>query len=102
LFLERLGLPSPLLARCKRLAIIPNPEFHRREAMRMSVAGTPRLVRCFEEDEQYLSLPRGCEIELEQLARELGIVLEWEDQPSRCWSSIVWESCRHLLGRGKP
>jgi superfamily II DNA or RNA helicase len=80
LFLERLGLPSPLLARCKRLAIIPNPEFHRREAMRMSVAGTPRLVRCFEEDEQYLSLPRGCEIELEQLARELGIVLEWEDQ----------------------
>jgi superfamily II DNA or RNA helicase len=80
LFLERSGLPSPLLARCKRLAIIPNPEFHRREAMRLSVSGTPRLVRCFEEDDRYLSLPRGCEVEFEQLAGELGIGLEWEDQ----------------------
>lgn len=80
LFLERSGLPSPLLARCKRLAIIPNPEFHRREAMRLTVSGTARLIRCFEEDDRYLSLPRGCEMELEQLAGELGIGLEWEDQ----------------------
>jgi hypothetical protein len=38
LFIERAGLPSALLARIKRLAVISNPEFHRKEAMRLSVA----------------------------------------------------------------
>lgn len=80
LFIEREGLPSALLARCKRLAIVSNPEFHRRQALRLSVAGTPRLVRCFEEDGPWLSLPRGCEDDLEVLAKELGISLEWEDK----------------------
>jgi len=80
LFIEREGLSSPLLARCKRLAVISNPEFHRRQALRLSVSGTPRLVQCFEDEDSWLSLPRGCEDDLTQLAAELEIPLEWEDQ----------------------
>ena len=80
LFIEREGLPSALLARCKRLAVVSNPEFHRRQALRLSVSGTPRLVRCFEDEETWLSLPRGCEDDLVQLATELEIPMDWEDK----------------------
>lgn len=80
LFIEREGLPSPLLARCKRLAVVSNPEFHRRQVLRLTVSGTPRLVRCFEEEDAWLSLPRGCEDDLVQMAKELEIPLEWEDK----------------------
>ncbi len=80
LFIEKSGLPVPLKARIKRLAILANPDFHRKEAMRLTVAGTPRAIRCFEEDEQWLSLPRGCRLALEHLARDLEIALDWEDR----------------------
>lgn len=80
LFVEKVHLSPPIKARLKRLAILANPEFHRREAMRLTVAGTPRVIRCFEEDEQWLSIPRGCKNALEELARDLDIALDWEDQ----------------------
>ncbi|MBK8804597.1 MAG: DEAD/DEAH box helicase family protein [Fibrobacteres bacterium] len=73
-------MSTPIKARLKRLAILANPEFHRKEAMRLSVSGTPRVIRCFEEDEQWLSIPRGCKVALEKLARDLDIALDWEDQ----------------------
>lgn len=80
LFIANAGLPVPIKARIKRLAILANPDFHRKEAMRLAVAGTPRVIRCFEEDEQWLALPRGCRIALEHLALDLGISLDWEDR----------------------
>jgi len=79
LFIEKSNLPVPIKARVKRLAILANPEFHRKEAMRLTVAGTPRVIRCFEEEEQWLSIPRGCKMALEELARDLDIALDWED-----------------------
>lgn len=80
LFIEKIHLSTPIKARLKRLAILANPEFHRKEAMRLTVSGTPRVIRCFEEDEQWLSIPRGCKMALEELARDLDIALDWEDQ----------------------
>ena len=80
LFIEKAHLSTPIKARLKQLAILANPEFHRKEAMRLTVAGTPRVIRCFEEDEQWLSIPRGCKLALEKFARDLDIPLDWEDQ----------------------
>ena len=54
------GLPSPLLSGLKRLAAFQNPEFYKRERMRLSVSFTPRVIKCFEEDRSHLVLPRGC------------------------------------------
>jgi len=49
LFLERGSLPSPLLNQIKRLAAFQNPEFYKRQSMRLSTALTPRVIACAEE-----------------------------------------------------
>jgi superfamily II DNA or RNA helicase len=72
LSLERSGLPPSLLARIKHLACLHNPEFHKRQKLRLSVYGTPRFVRCYEEDLTHLHLPRGVLGPLESVAREAG------------------------------
>jgi hypothetical protein len=40
-FVEKAGLPSPLLNEIKRLAAFQNPEFYKKQAMRLSTALTP-------------------------------------------------------------
>ena len=53
------GLPTDLLAALKHAASLHNPEFHRRQAQRFSTFGTPRFVRCYTADAEFLHLPRG-------------------------------------------
>ncbi len=50
LFVEKAGLPSPLLNQIKRLAAFQNPEFYKRQSMRLSTALTPRVIACAEEE----------------------------------------------------
>jgi hypothetical protein len=40
LFVEVAGLPSPLISLVKRTAAFENPEFHKKQAMRLSTART--------------------------------------------------------------
>jgi superfamily II DNA or RNA helicase len=80
LFVEKAGLPSPLLDQIKRLAAFQNPEFYKRQNLRLSTAQTPRVIACAEEHPRYVSLPRGCEDDLFALLAEHGIALVTEDQ----------------------
>ena len=66
-FVEKARLPSALLNQIKRLAAFQNPEFYRRQKMRLSTALTPRVVACSEEHSQYIALPRGCVADLRDL-----------------------------------
>src|SRR5437899_12820734 len=59
-FVEKARLPSALLNQIKRLAAFQNPEFYKRQKMRLSTALTPRLVACAEDHPQHVALPRGC------------------------------------------
>jgi hypothetical protein len=53
-YVDRSALPTPLVARCIRLAAFQNPEFYAAQAMRLPTFGKPRdLVR------GALSEPRG-------------------------------------------
>lgn len=79
LSLERSGLPPSLLARIKHLVSLHNPEFHKRQKLRLSVYGTPRFVRCYEEDLTHLHLPRGVLSPLESIVREAGSRLDVEE-----------------------
>ena len=79
-FLERNGLPSPLLNQIKRLAAFQNPEFYKRQSMRLSTALTPRVIACAEELSEHIALPRGCWPEVEALLNEYGIALSVEDK----------------------
>ena len=80
LFLERNGLPSPLLNQIKRLAAFQNPEFYKRQGMRLSTALTPRVIACAEDLSEHIALPRGCQPEVEALLNEYGIALSVADK----------------------
>ena len=80
LFVEKAGLPSPLINQIKRLAAFQNPEFYKRQSIRLTTVLTPRIIACAEDLPEHVGLPRGCRGELERLLREYGILLEVEDQ----------------------
>ena len=60
LFVEKAGLPPPLVSRLRRLAAFQNPEFYKRQKLRLSTARTPRIVVCAEDLPKHLALPRAC------------------------------------------
>jgi superfamily II DNA or RNA helicase len=80
LFVEKKDLPSPLLNQIKRLAAFQNPEFYKKQSMRLSTALTPRVIACAEDLPQHVALPRGCVDELDELLRDLGIELHVVDE----------------------
>ena len=82
LFVAKGGLAPTHLNQIKRLAAFQNPEFYKKQSLRLSTALTPRVVACAEDLLEHVALPRGCRTELEQLLREHGSTLLVEDQ--RC------------------
>ena len=80
LFVEKAGLPSPLLNQIKRLAAFQNLEFYKKQSMRLSTALTPRVVCCAEDLHQHIALPRGLRPELEELLGRHAVALEVGDQ----------------------
>jgi superfamily II DNA or RNA helicase len=80
LYIEKAALPAPLLNHLKRLGAFQNPEFYKKQRMRLSTATTPRVITCAEELAQYISLPRGCAPTATQLLGNYGITCNIEDQ----------------------
>ncbi|MCP9857922.1 DEAD/DEAH box helicase [Cyanobium sp. Cruz-8D1] len=73
LYVERSGLPQPLLNRLIRLAAFANPAFYKAQAMRHSVWDKPRVIGCAENFPQHIALPRGCLDPVQALLQEQGI-----------------------------
>lgn len=80
LFIEKSGLPSALLNQLMRLAAFQNPEFHKKQSMRLSTALTPRVIACAEELREHIALPRGCQSEAEAMLDEYGVKLDITDE----------------------
>ncbi|MFI5395674.1 MAG: TOTE conflict system archaeo-eukaryotic primase domain-containing protein [Candidatus Binatia bacterium] len=80
IFVEKAGVPSVLLNQIKRLAAFQNPEFYKKQSMRLSTALTPRVIACAEEFPEHIVLPRGYLADLDDLLCECGIVLVVDDQ----------------------
>ncbi len=80
IFVETKGIPSELLNRIKRLAAFQNPEFFKKQKMRLSTHNTPRVIACFEELPDHVALPRGCRDALQSLLDEYGIALHLDDK----------------------
>ena len=64
----------------KRLAAFQNPEFYKKQSMRLSTATTPRAIACAEDLPKHVALPRGCRIDLEELLRVHGVALDVVDE----------------------
>jgi hypothetical protein len=80
LYVERSGLPQPLLNRLIRLAAFANPAFYNTQAMRLSVWGKPRVIGCAENFPRHIALPRGCLEPVHTLLQEQGINWELVDE----------------------
>lgn len=57
----------------KRIASFKNPEFYKKQAMRLSVFDTPRIITCAHFEDTFLALPRGCESAVMELFEEKGV-----------------------------
>ncbi len=80
LFVKKAGLPSPLVNQIKRLAAFQNPEFYKKQSMRLSTAMTPRVITCAEDLPEHVGLPRGRRTDLEALLHEYDVAVEVDDQ----------------------
>jgi len=79
-YFEKAQLPQPLANRLIRLAAFPNPEFHKAQAMRMSVWDKPRVIGSAENYPQHIALPRGCLDAALSLLRDNGIACDLRDE----------------------
>ena len=80
LFVNKEGLPSPVLNALKRIAAFQNPEFYKKQSMRFSTALTPRVIACAEDFPEHVAIPRGCVDQAIALFQSLGSALDIEDQ----------------------
>jgi superfamily II DNA or RNA helicase len=83
LFIDKAGLPAALVSRFRRLAAFQNPEFYKRQKLRLSTARTPRVVVCAEELPKHLVLPRACVADVWDLLEQNGSRLACDDQRNR-------------------
>jgi len=72
LAIRRAGIPPGLYATLKHLATLHNPTFHKNENLRLSNHATPRFIRCYVEDLEYLYLPRGLVEQATAIVEEAG------------------------------
>lgn len=79
LSIERAGLPPQVVAGLKHLGSISNPEFFEKQRMRFSTWNTPRFIRCYREDLEWIHLPRGLTERVGELVVELGSSLDLID-----------------------
>ncbi|HEY5014987.1 MAG TPA: DEAD/DEAH box helicase family protein [Acidimicrobiia bacterium] len=80
LSIERAGLPPAVIAALKHLGSIANPEFYEKQRMRFSTWDTPRFIRCYGEDLDWLHLPRGLTERVSELVVQLGSQLDMTDE----------------------
>jgi hypothetical protein len=80
IYIKTNGIPSVLLNQIKRLAAFQNPEFYKRQNMRLSTFLTPRVISCSEILDGYLAIPRGCLNDLFYLLNEYGLELNIKDE----------------------
>jgi len=80
IYIKTNGLPSVLLNQLKQLAAFQNPEFYKRQNMRLSTFLTPRVISCSEILDDYLSIPRGCFEDAACLLDEYGIKVDIKDE----------------------
>lgn len=82
LSIEQSGLPPALLSAIKHLASLHNPEFYKRQKLRLSTYQTPRFIRCYDEDLTHIHLPRGVLDELKDVVRRFSSKLSIVDRRS--------------------
>lgn len=80
LYVPIANLPGKLTAKLKHCAVFSNPEFYKRQALRLSTIGTSRYICAAHIENGYLILPRGCLTEVTRIISEQKIEIEYTDK----------------------
>jgi superfamily II DNA or RNA helicase len=88
-YIDRTGLPPPIVAQLVRIAAFQNPEFYRAQAMRLPTYGKPRIISCAELHPRHVALPRGCLDEAIELIKANDATPQISDERQRGTSLAV-------------
>lgn len=80
LFISKNDLTPELQNHIIRLATFQNPEFYKKQAMRLSTWNIPRIISCAENHKDYISIPRGCYDDLITLLTDNDIEYKIDDK----------------------
>ena len=79
IYIKKLKLLPNEISYLKRLASFTNPEFYEKQKLRLPIYKTPRVISCFEEDERFLKLPRGCIDKIKDICEKSNVKLIIKD-----------------------
>lgn len=79
-YIDKANLDGVVKNSFRRLATFANPEFYKKQKMRMSVYNVPMVIDCSKEDEKYLKLPRGTYDYLKSLCNVNNIEIISKDE----------------------
>jgi hypothetical protein len=60
IYIKKMDLPPNIINQIIRLAAFPNPEFYKAQSKRLPTYNKPRMITCYEELDEYITLSRGC------------------------------------------
>lgn len=80
IYMDKAGFSQRALNAIKRMAAFRNPEFYKKQAMRLRIYDTPRVFDCSWEDESFLAIPRGCMDALTELLDSHDVPYTLEDR----------------------
>lgn len=83
IYIKKLKLLPNEITYLKRLASFTNPEFYEKQRLRLPIYKTPRIISCFEEDERFLILPRGCIEKIKEICEKSNVKLIIKDTRER-------------------
>lgn len=86
-FIPKHGTSPSLRNALIRIAAFQNPEFYKKQAMRMPTYNVPRVISCAENFHQHVALPRACLSEFIELLNDLGIRTVIRDE--RTWGDKI-------------
>ena len=79
-YIDKANLDGVVKNSFRRFATFANPEFYKKQKLRVSVYNIPMVIDCSKEDEKYLKLPRGTYDYLESLCTINGIEIIKKDE----------------------
>ena len=82
IYIKKLKLLPNEISYLKRLASFTNPKFYELQKLRMPIfyKTTPRIISCFEEDDRFLILPRGCMEKIKEICEKSNVKLIIKDK----------------------
>jgi len=80
IYMTKSQLTPALRNRLVRLAAFQNPEFYRKQSMRLPTFQIPRIISGAEDHPEHLALPRGCLEEVQELLKGLKVPVAVRDE----------------------